>query len=396
MREPSASLLALAEACGHPFTSGIRWPWEESRTWAVFGDRVHAANAALVTGDYAFPAVWRGLTAEETTQLARCVEQARKFLARFPPGLERHAELDVRYHVGNGTSRVARAEEGRTKQPGEWTARMDLVLVGDVGDVHVFDWKTGRQEHTTQAFANPQLRFSALAAARLFGRRRAHVALVYLDEDDARADGADFGPLELATIAHEMRELRKRLTGGPTPPVPGPHCTTMWCKLRGICAATQTALAKAYPLERPLTVTISDDEQARWTLERLPGARAALDAIDAALKEYAARKPFPLGDGRIYGKREKTKRVPYVDTPEREAALRNVLGHGADFAIRREAASTTIALIEEGARIALGEVPARGAKAALVRDALAALEAAGGLKVSKYDAVEAFKPRETT
>lgn len=391
MREPPASQLALAKLCAHPFTSGIRWPYEPQSASGFFGDLVHLACESAVTGECVFPAIYTELNETDRAKLYRCVASARRLLALTPEHHPVEVELDLRWNVEAGTVRRAGPDERRSKRAGEWTARIDWCGVrGDTALVR--DWKTGKQQHTDGAESNPQVALGAVAASKYFGTRRARVELVHLDEDDYGIDGADFGPLRLATIAHELRELRATLTRGPTPPIPGPHCTNHWCKLRGVCSATQAALASAYPLERRLTPTITDDDQARWTLERLPAVRAAVDAIEAALKEYA-RKPFTLPDGRIYGWREKEERSVNVSTPDREEAVRRVLGHAAEFAIRKET-TTTLGLLEEGVRISLGEAPARGAKTQKMRELLAELEAVGGLHVSKYEKAEAFKPKE--
>jgi hypothetical protein len=392
VREPAASHLALAKLCAHPWTSGKPWPWEPQSSFGVFGDRTHLGCEAEVTGEAVFPAVYAGLNEDDQRKLDRCVASARRLLDATPAHEVVAAELDLRWHVESGTVRRAGPDEQRKKRPGEWTARIDWVGIAG-GVVLVRDWKTGRQEYTDRAAVNPQVRLCAIAAAQFFGARSASVELVHLDEDDYTIDGADFDPLELAMIAHEMRELRATLLQGPTPPRPGPHCTRLYCKLKGICSATQAALSSAYQLERPLTVKIEDDEQARWTIERLPAAQAALDAIEVAVKEYARARPFDLGDGRLYGWREKEERSVNVATAEREEAVRRVLGHAADFAIRRET-TTTLGLLEEGVRIALGAAPPRGAKTETMRRLLAELDSAGGLKVSKYEKAEAFKPKK--
>jgi hypothetical protein len=389
MREPSGSKLALAAACQHPWTSGIRWPADHDSMWSAFGHRVHEACEALVTGAAVYPAVYRGLGEAEVRTLHRCVGHARALLAATPAQDQTLVELSIRYDVATGKARVADRFDSRVA--GEWTSIVDYLGVR-AGEVLVRDWKTGRQQHTEPARANLQVRLGAVAAARAFGVRRARVELVYLDADDYEIDGADFGALELATIAHELRELRGKLTQGPTPPTPGPHCTTRYCPMLGTCAATQAALASAYPLERPLRPVIADDDQARFTIERLPAARAALRAIEEALHTYAKGHPIPLGDGRVYGWREKEERSVNVDTPEREEVVRRMLGHAADFAIRKET-TTTLGLLEEAVRIALGDAPARGAKAEMLRGLLAELEGAGGLRISKYEKPEAFKPK---
>src|SRR6185436_10583912 len=149
-----------------------------------------------------------------------CVESARRYLAslRGDPG---HAEIDLRYQVQSGAVRVAGPDEQRKKRPGEWTARIDLLRPFP-GGVHVIDWKTGRQENTAPAATNPQTKLGAVAAARWAGVRRARVSLVYLDEHRYDVDEAEFGALELAIAAEDLRALRRQVTGGPTPPVPGP------------------------------------------------------------------------------------------------------------------------------------------------------------------------------
>jgi hypothetical protein len=406
VREPSGSKLALAALCQHPFTSGETWPPDKESQHSAFGHRVGEACEALVTGGHVYPAVTRGLDELEREKLLHCVARARAHLERERVNLaveaarlateaklellEERAEMWARYDVEASTARWSERFERR--QAGCWNAVLDYVArLGD--EVLVIDWKTGKQAATAATERNPQIRLYAIAAARLFHVRRVRVQLVHLDADGATVDEATFGAFELAEIADEMRELRARLTRGPTPPVPGPHCTTHFCPMRGTCSATQAALASAYQLERPLSPKIQNDDHARFILERLPAARAALAGVEDAIKNYAARQPFRLADGRVYGKHEKSKRSVDIDTPEREAALRGVLGIGADFAIKSEP-QVSLERIEEGARIALGESPPRGAKTALVREALAALEAAGGYKVNTYYAVEAFNAKE--
>jgi hypothetical protein len=292
--------------------------------------------------------------------------------------------------VQSGAVRRAGLEELKSRRPGEWTVKIDLAIDRD-GVVDVIDWKTGRQEHTAEIASNWQLRFSALAAARAFGARTIRAALVYLEPGSYWEDAATFYALDLATIAHELRELRATLTRGPTPPVPGPWCTQHYCPLVGDCPATRAALASAYPLEQPLVPVIRDDAHARFTLERIAGAEAALEAIKRAVKDYARTRPVPMGDGRVYAWRKKQRRTIRLDTPARIAALRGVLGESAEKAIKIEA-SATLEGIDAAARELVGGPGKRGKKVVVDR-ALEALEAVGGLDVSEYEAPGVFEPK---
>jgi hypothetical protein len=391
VREPSASHLALAKLCAHPFTSGIKWPWEEQGDAGRFGDRVHLGCEALETGEAVYPAIYAYLSDEECRKLDWCVEGARELLALTPGLVDVEVELDLRYHVETGA--VRRAAPGESKRPGEWTVKIDWVaLTGDT--VLVRDWKTGKQKHLDKARENPQVRLGAVAAARYFGVKRARVELVHLEEDGHMIDGADFDRLELAAIASELRALRRSLTGGPTPPTPGAHCTTHFCKLRGVCSATLSALATAQPVGERFSIEIRDAEHARWTLERIPAVEAAIDAIKKAVKEYARKGPIPMAGGEVYGWRESSERKVDVDTPERVEALRQVLGDLVDVAVVRPAPKVTLGSIDEAARqLAASRGAKRGAKTSIAREALASLEAAGGLRVDTFEKCESFRPK---
>jgi hypothetical protein len=389
MREPSASHLALAALCAHPWTSGIRWP-EDRSTAGDFGTRTHLGAESLVTGEPVYPAVFAGLGESERADLLSHVEQARAFLAavRTRGVVWERAELRLRYDVEHGTAREVGRWEAR--EPGQWTAILDYCAEMSDGRLLVVDWKTGRQTLTEKAERNPQVRLQALAAARWAGARRVRVVLVHLEADRYETSSADFGPWELAQIAEEARELRASLRRGPTPPVPGSHCTERYCPLRGVCAATASALAAVQPLERPLLPVIQDDAHALYTLQRIAGAEAALGEIKHALAEWARTRPIDLPDGRRYGWRQHEKRTVKVDTAEQRAALARVLGEHGTTAVQTSY-ETTIGAIEAAARAA---VLARGEDkgfAKLANQALEALREAGGLTVSTYEKPETFR-----
>lgn len=389
MREPSASHLPLLVHCAHPWTSGLDWPVDRSDAGEL-GTRIHRACEAIVTGEAVFPSLFDGLSAADRASLWGCAEQARAYLASRPAPAWREAETWLRYHVETG--RAVRSARGvRQSEPGWWTAILDYAAIED--DVLVVrDWKTGRQEYTSEVQKNRQIWCQALAAASLFARSRVRVELVYLDRERTEADVCELGPLDLLEIADELRQLRRSVTGGPTPPQPGWWCTRLYCPLRGACSATQSALAAVQPLEQPLSVTIRDEAHARYILERLPGAEAALDAVKHAVAEYARRQPIDLGDGRVYGWRQHETRTVKADTPEQRAALASVLGpFGTEAVQQRTKYEVTIGAIEAAARKKLAAAGEQRGMKRLADQALAALEAVGGLKVTQWEKPEVFE-----
>lgn len=390
MREPSASYLALVQACAHPWTSGTPWPEDRSTTGDV-GTRIHRAVEALETGEPVFPSLLAGLSESERRYLYGCRDAAEAYLRGhvwLGSDGRRCAEQRIRYHVESG--RAVEREHGWLRQEGWWTAILDHVSWISPDMLRVIDWKTGLQRDAVPAARHPQLRMQAAAAAALHGVSRVRAELVYLDPGGYEVDAADFDALRLATVREELRDLRQSLLGGPTPPQPGPWCTTRHCPLRGVCPATAAALASAYPLERPLSVRIEDDAHARYVFERLPAAAAALDEIRHALAEYARGRLVDLGDGRVYGWREQSERHVRADTPEQRAALARVLGEDGMRAVQTRYV-VTLGSIEDAAAAALRTRGETRGKAGLVRAVLAELERAGGVTTTRWEKAEAFK-----
>jgi hypothetical protein len=394
VREPSASNLGLAALCGHPFTSGIEWP-EDADKHSLLGKRIHRGCESLVTREMVFPAILVGLSETERFSLFGCVDRAREYLgSRVRPSMSwEQAELHLRYQVESG--RVRRSTRDERRLAGEWSATLDHVSDLPGGGIRVIDYKSGRQENAVAVADNWQMKLQAAAAARFFGASDVRVELVYLDKHEWAADVGEFGPLDLMLIAEELRDIRAGLRNGPTPPVPGAHCTEKYCPLKGICGATQSALASVQPMERPLSLVIRNDEEARFAYERIPGAYAALKAIENVVDEYARHHPFDLSNGKVYGWRQRTERDVIADTPEQRIALQAVLGEHAEGVVRIKH-EASIGRIEDAARALVAALPDGQKKPtikAVTNRALAALEAAGGVKVSTFYRPEAFKRR---
>ena len=72
--------------------------------------------------------------------------------------------------------------------------------------------------------------------------------------------------------------------------------------------AHPTALDASAELTMPLTTTITDVVHAHSVLTRLSGVKKALKEIDEALREFALCTPIPLGDGKVWGAKEITRK----------------------------------------------------------------------------------------
>lgn len=386
MREPSASLLGLVPHCAHPFDSGTPWPEDRSDA-SDFGKRVHLACEALGRPQAAFPGCFGGLSDSERDRLIGCVEQARSYLATLPPATI-ETEIRLRYDVAAGTARrVLNRFERRAE--GEQTAILDHVRISP-DELHVIDWKTGGGTRD-RAADNWQLRLQALAGAAAFGVRRVRAELVTLERDGYDVDGVTWSRWDLGALAAELRKLRERWTGGPTPPTPGSHCTTRFCPLRGVCSATAAALATVIEPGRPVPREIENDADARYVTELLPLAEAALAGLKARRDEYARRRPFEVGGGLVFGWRQHETRSVKCDTEEQRIAVASVLGDHAYRHAIKVSHDITIGGIEKAASEKLREAGQAKGKSALVKQALAALEKVGGYRVSTWEKAEAFK-----
>lgn len=212
-------------------------------------------------------------------------------------------ELSLAWDYETDTARVLgenldRAEAYKDVKPTEYVGTADMV--GTAGErAVVVDWKTGHRA-LGPAAQSYQLRFLALAMARLCHYEEAHVSYVYLREDGTfYRDPATLDTFALADFADELRELPARINAAGQHFSPGPHCR--YCSAFPVCPAqTQLALAmggKLQLIEETIETLTPADAGRTW--ERLEAYQAVLDRVRDSLKEYAKHTPLPLPDGRV-------------------------------------------------------------------------------------------------
>ena len=283
--------------------------------------------------------------------------------------------------LGRGLDRDYR---GRTEN--------EIVGTADVvgflpGAVFVADWKSEHDQDVPPVRDNLQLRFYALAAARSGRAERAVVEIIRPREGRAWRERAELDAFDLAETAVALRELVAsiRAAAADVPRlVVGAHCRRCRClrtcpaqmalvrelgysTVAGVAAAPGQALVLTG--DQAMTV-----ENAGEVLGRVRAARKALDVIEESIDAIAWQEPLPMPGGKVYGPQRRTY-TTYDPT-----LLWQLLAdrYGADVALSAVEVKATKSRLSTAvkARAKLLDVPA----AALEREIVAALDAAGGVR----------------
>lgn len=330
----SASKLELAQRC----EGNLTLPHVDEQTqWSEDGNARHAEDEAAITaGD--IPDAYR---------------------ERWPD-LTWRAEVSYAYDASDDTARFlgvgikrAYGAMGPFEIPGTIDAegRAPGVLV-------VVDKKSF--EAVTPAASNPQVRFLALAAARVEPAAKVHVAINHeLTGMDVAELDAD---LDLDVIASGIRrqlidaaDVRDRARRG----LPVAFSTGRWCRWCGGFAscpkqAELKALAKL-PLDEPELAlkTYVDEESAPDVYELYRRVGILHKRIGQQIHAYVMQRPIPLGNGRMYGMRNKLGNTK-IEGKIAHAVLKANYGvEIADAAVTMQATKTAMAAALKGKRGAL-------------------------------------------
>jgi hypothetical protein len=262
----------------------------------------------------------------------------------------------------------------------------------------LFDYKTGRQQHTDDVLDNPQMLLCAIAASRAFGVEPVHSGLAYVEDSGIWRDEATIDGFSLDAFEEELRDWVKENSNGPTPPVPGPHCTRDFCPLRGECAATREALVQ---ITTPFALALDDDAEALRVHRLIPLAEEALKKVKEARDERAKRSPIPLENGHYFGQVEKVEeRIPALDEDDVEA-MREYLPTEvfAETVVTKTTASKTamgdaMAAVVRARAEAEGRKPKRGEIGAAKEALFATLRANGLLREGRYWRLEELEKKD--
>ena len=254
----------------------------------------------------------------------------------------------------------------------EYVGTADLVgLTAD--EVVILDWKSGRSR-LPQPSENWQLRALALFAARAYGRQSARVGIVRTWSPE-RFQTAAFDALDLAGFAAELHEMPDRWAAGGGL-VQGDHCG--YCPAFEHCPA-KLALWATAGIQGP-SIT---PENAQAVYIRAEAVAQILGRVRAGLAMYAKEHPISLPDGMVYG--PVVKSTEHVDPFVVQAELTKL--HGAKVAELALDMETSKAAIDR----AIATIAPKWQKAKLVREAVDAVRAAGGVTVTTKESIAEHK-----
>jgi hypothetical protein len=373
---PSASSLERASRC---IGSAVLPKVENVNEAADQGKALHAflARVVEVGRDAALAEV-----AAEYRDLCAAID-----LDRLPTcALEVSAEVALAYDPETGTARelgrnIARAYSlvGNT----EFLGTADIVAIAP-HELYVADWKTGHG-FITPARENWQLKFLALAAARVYRRTSVRVGIIrILDDGTPLSDSADFDTVDLDSIAEDLRVLAQKVGRAqelafldqPPPLTTGAHCR--YCKSLVYCPA-QTSLVRrlageADVVARDILAELTP-ERASQAWQRLKVVEEVVGRVREALYAYACEQPIQLPGGTVVGLVQTQRRA--LDGRVAFRVLRDRFGSDiAEAAVELEASQASI---ERALRVVSEQ---SGAKlAGLKRQVMAALDQEGGISL---------------
>lgn len=305
-------------------------------------------------------------------------------------GVEFAHELAVRYWPGSDAADLW--DRDAPRDPNAIHGILDVVGVSKDA-VYVGDFKTGWGSIEPPA-TNWQMRVGALAAARLFKRTRALVALIHLrDDGESFQQQGQFDDIDLDVIADELAVrvgLLWHLSSHETVPTQeireGSHCR--YCpafrscpaKVSMINAVIQAPSATIDTIRANLTVANAASAYARYKQ-----LKAVVDEIGKAIYGFAAEHPIPTENGMVL-KMTHTDRES-VDGEVVYKLMRELYGEAAaDQAVERSSSKTAIEDVFRTLPREKGETIKARKEAFLER-----LRADGGIEVKGSDSVKEVK-----
>jgi hypothetical protein len=327
----SSSKLELLDQCEGAFTL----PWrDEPNVHSEAGNERHATDETRINvGDI-----------------------PEEYESRWP-GLTWRAEVSYMYDVSSDTSRFLGCGIKRAygeQLPFEVPGTIDVEGRGP-GILVVLDRKGF--EAQSPAERHPQVRFLALAAARVEPADRVVVAI---RPEIGPMDVSEIDPVfDLDVIAHEIRQrviraagVRKRARAGEAISFnTGRHCR--WCPAFAACPkqAELRALVQLDDEHPELALsTLVDDETAADVYELYKRIGILHKRIGQQLYAHAAVRPIPIGNGKMFGKHEKLGNERLSGDVVYQVVKAH---HGqaiADAAVTREATKTKLEATLKGKR----------------------------------------------
>lgn len=316
----TASRLWLAVACPGSFAHEHTVTTSEA---AERGSQVHSYIAATLSGE-------RTLSPEDEKAAGLCarISDADLDAVAMPAGdhdTELHVEAAMYLSPASGAAGLLEGSHHRDYSGAPEGALVGTADVGAVEEdrVRISDWKTGVGEVPDPA-GNWQLRFLALAAARIFGKETATVQVARIAASgEITPTEADLSPQDLEEIACELDELAGRVEAGRAGDPeyrPGPQCRycPAFSRCPAMAGAAQALMDSSEDGEEELT-----PRKAAELWQQLQAVEAATKRVREALTEYVYSRPIPTEEGKEL--KVLTSRREQIDSSRAFTILREYL-----------------------------------------------------------------------
>lgn len=294
------------------------------------------------------------------------------------PGFNWRAEVAFAYDVSTGEAREI--GQGIKRAYGTLSSFEIAGTADAIGrsgsSLVVVDKKS--YDEVTRAADNPQVRFLALAATRVYRPTHVEVATTHLirgiDRAELDAFDIDETAMQVRQVMLEVAKAQRDASEGlPVVFSTGRHCR--WCSSFHACPKQKelVALVKTDAITHRIEAGIpfNDDQSAADAYDLAKRLRMLLKRVDAALYARAGDRPIPLGNGKMFGPVEKMGQTK-IDGDIAYSVLKEQHGQAiADAAVTRKAT-------QKGIEDALKFVGAKGQVAELKRKAMDVIRERGG------------------
>lgn len=233
---------------------------------------------------------------------ARAVEWVEKVLG--PRCDTIMSEVAISINWAEGKAEILEGVTGRQypKKDGWQFGTADLVCILKTGELLIADWKTGGTDGATEQLMSLACGFQKSLADD--GAKPVRIACLKVTDEGVDPDERAVSDEQLANhwLAMEMawEQAQKKNV-----PVPGPHCTQLYCPHLAYCPAItglvvdsaeeeQSREQKLIPVDnlvrKPrLTAEPRDDYEAGYTMALVYAARRQLKYYESSIREYLSK-----------------------------------------------------------------------------------------------------------
>lgn len=378
----SASKVALASRCLHWARPDVPVGVDQDTPARRGGSAVHELAEKHPDVDLGSVAARWSLRDGERVKVEELYDAWREWWPEYLVDRAVEREVAFAWDTATNTARRLPKRDHRDYSDCSWSEipmTVDALIVG-TGGVEVLDLKTSYEDIAAEEHA--QLEANALAVATLLRLDEVTVTIANLSADGVRTNSATVGGFDFDAIAGRLARM---VEGVPTAqPRPGPHCAEMWCPALGTCEATRVtaeSLVRSRPdLSAVLARGIQSHDEAYAIKAALKPAQAFLKELEQMAVAWAEEHGgIKTPDGGLLKRVPVTKRTADASNKALRARLFQLLGDDAASAIKTK---ETVSL-DAVRRLAKANAP-RGQKGKAEAEAIEALEATGGVRMSVY------------